>query len=150
MKRRITTADENPTLDMSSLIDVSFLLLIYFIVTSTLDPKESDIGMTLPVPPGGVPLEPMDIDLMRIEVDSQGQILVNEELLDTNPESREVPLLLDRLATYADAARVMDSEPVVIVEADDAAKGQRFVDVLNALAHDKVKITKVTIPGFTE
>ena len=28
--------------------DVSFLLLIYFLVTQTLDPKEADLGMTLP------------------------------------------------------------------------------------------------------
>ena len=46
--RRRPVEEAEPVLDMSSLIDVSFLLLIYFLVTSTLDPKEADLGMKLP------------------------------------------------------------------------------------------------------
>ncbi|MDF1815372.1 MAG: biopolymer transporter ExbD [Verrucomicrobiales bacterium] len=148
-KTTTTTHEENPSLDMSSLIDVSFLLLIYFIVTSTLDPKEADIGMTLPVEKR-IPGEPLIIDTMQIDVNSSGAILVNEEILDADPASREVPFLLDRLRTYAESARLINSEPVVIVAADDAAKGQRFVDVLNALAHRDVAIDKVTISGFID
>ena len=40
------TAD--PELDISSLIDVCFLLLIYFIVTSSVTIRESDLAMSLP------------------------------------------------------------------------------------------------------
>jgi biopolymer transport protein ExbD len=40
--------DAEPGLDISSLIDVCFLLLIYFLVTSTITPRESDLGMALP------------------------------------------------------------------------------------------------------
>jgi hypothetical protein len=36
-----------PALDISSLIDVCFLLLIYFLVTSTITPRETDLGMAL-------------------------------------------------------------------------------------------------------
>jgi biopolymer transport protein ExbD len=39
---------------------------------------------------------------------------------------------------------------MVIIAADDAAKGQRFIDVLNALADEAVGISNVTITGFTE
>jgi hypothetical protein len=39
---------------------------------------------------------------------------------------------------------------MVIIAADDAAKGQRFVDVLNALADKTVNINRVTITGFSE
>ena len=52
MARRVHSqtrgSDEDPELDISSLIDVSFLLLIYFIVTSTLQKRETDLGITLP------------------------------------------------------------------------------------------------------
>lgn len=133
---------------MSSLIDVSFLLLIYFLVTSTLDPKEADLGMTMPTSSGsGAAVE---IDQMTIEVNGTGHIVLNDEVLDTDAESREVPLLLDRLRTYAESARLTDSEPLVIIAANDAAKGQRFIDVLNALADPDVDITNVTITGFTD
>lgn len=146
--RRRAPKEEDPALDMSSLIDVSFLLLIYFLVTSTLDPKEADLGMTMPTSSGkGAAVE---IDQMTIEVNSTGHIVLNDEVLDTDAESRKVPLLLDRLRTYAESARLTDSKPMVIIAADDAAKGQRFIDVLNALADPKVDIQNVTISGFTE
>ena len=134
---------------MSSLIDVSFLLLIYFLVTSTLEPKEADLGITMPTSQSEGSAKP-EIDQMTVEVNSSGHIVLNDEVLDTDPEVREVPLLLDRLKTYAESARLTDSKPMVIIAADDAAKGQRFVDVLNALADKSVGINNVTITGFKE
>ena len=40
--------DDEPGLDISSLIDVCFLLLIYFLVTTTIQPREQDLRMSLP------------------------------------------------------------------------------------------------------
>lgn len=147
-KRNRAPKEEDPALDMSSLIDVSFLLLIYFLVTSTLDPKEADLGMTMPTSQSGS--SDVEIDQMTVEVNNLGHIVLNEEVLDTDPELRDVPLLLDRLKTYAESARLTDSKPMVIIAADDAAKGQRFIDVLNALADPDVGIKNVTISGFKE
>lgn len=147
-KRNKAPKEEDPALDMSSLIDVSFLLLIYFLVTSTLDPKEADLGMTMPTSQSGS--SNVEIDQMTVEVNNVGHIVLNEEVLDTDPDTREVPLLLDRLKTYAESARLTDSKPMVIIAADDAAKGQRFIDVLNALADEEVGIKNVTISGFAE
>ena len=149
MARRQVETEKDPELDMSSLIDVSFLLLIYFIVTSTLDPKEADLGMTMPTS-SGKGGEPVEIDQMTIDVNASGHVVVNEEVLDTDPEVRAVPLLLDRLKTYRQSADLSESEPMVIIAADDASKGQRFIDVLNALADPEVHISKVTITGFAD
>ncbi len=129
------------------MIDVSFLLLIYFIVTSTLDPKEADLGMRLPGIPTGCGM-PVTVDSMTIQLNSLGHISIFDEVLDTDPNNREVPGLLDRLATYAQSARLTHSKPLVMIEADDNAKSQRFVDVLNALAHETVGIHNVTLVGF--
>lgn len=149
MAKRTIPEEKDPELDMSSLIDVSFLLLIYFLVTSTLEPKEADLGMTMPTNNSSGSAE-VEIDQMTVEVNSEGHIVLNDEILDTDASVREVPMLLDRLKTYAESAKLTDSKPMVIIAADDAAKGQRFIDVLNALAHEKVKIDNVTITGFTE
>ena len=147
MKRTKVSSDA-PKLDMSSLVDVSFLLLIYFLVTSTLDPKESDLKMTVPTTEGKT--TPVDIDSMQIDVKSDGSITLNHEILDSDTNNRECPLLLDRMITYRDSARLTDSKPLVVISAHDDAKGQRFVDVLNVLAHDDVAISDVTIVGFRE
>tara|TARA_R110000850_G_scaffold17330_3_gene53484 strand:+ start:3149 stop:3604 length:456 start_codon:yes stop_codon:yes gene_type:complete len=147
--RRKAPKEEDPTLDMSSLIDVSFLLLIYFLVTSTLDPKEADLGMTMPTSTSSGAAD-VEIDQMTVEVNGSGHIVLNEEVLDTDADNRDVPQLLDRLKTYAESARLTDSKPMIIIAADDAAKGQRFIDVLNALADKEVDIRNVTISGFQE
>ena len=49
-KKLETVEDEDPTLDISSLIDVCFLLLIYFIVaTSLIQERKLDMSMPGPV-----------------------------------------------------------------------------------------------------
>ena len=132
------------------MIDVSFLLLIYFLVTSTLEPTEADLAMTMPSTQTSTSSTKIEIDQMTVEVNGAGHIVLNGEVLDTDASTREVPLLLDRLKTYAESAKLTDSKPMVIIAADDAAKSQRFIDVLNALADKSVNIRNVTITGFKE
>lgn len=139
--------DDEPKLDMSSMIDVSFLLLIYFLVTQTLDPKEADLGMTLPTTDSSASSE-VEIDQMTITVNAAGSIVVDDQTLDEDVNNRTLPLLDEKLKQYKDAADLTGSQPVVVVAADDQSSGQRFVDVLNALA--KVEIHNVTITGFSE
>lgn len=149
MARRKNATDPDPVLDMSPMIDVSFLLLIYFLVTSTLEPTEADLAMTMPSTQSRSSPQ-VEIDQMKVEVNSAGHIVLNGEVLDTDAETRDVPLLLDRLKTYAESAKLTESKPMVIIAADDAAKSQRFIDVLNALADQSVNIRNVTITGFKE
>ncbi|MFK5923749.1 MAG: biopolymer transporter ExbD [Verrucomicrobiota bacterium] len=139
--------EEEPGLDMSSMIDVSFLLLIYFLVTQTLDPKETDLGMTLPTTDSSSASE-VEIDQMTITVNAAGAIVVDDKTLDEDVNNRTLVNLDEKLKQYKDAADLTGSQPVVVVAADDAAVGQRFIDVLNALA--KVKIHNVTITGFSD
>jgi len=139
--------EPDPGLNMSAMIDISFLLLIYFVATSTLQPKETDLGMTLPTSQSTGAAK-VEIDQMSISLNGQGAVLVNDEMLDTDTSTRRLPMLRDRLRQYKAAADLSDSTPVVILSADDQAKGQRFVDVLNTLAD--VGISSVTLAGFQE
>lgn len=63
---------EEPSLDISSLIDVSFLLLIYFLVTSTLEPRESDLSMELPTDTGKA--SNIKIDPLKVRVTVLGDL----------------------------------------------------------------------------
>lgn len=138
---------EDPGLDMSSLIDVSFLLLIYFVATSTLKPKEAELGMTLPTTESSA--SQVEIDQMTIHLRADHVVVVNEEVVDTEPQGKERNLvgLKQRLADYKGAADAINSTAVVILSAEDEAKGQPFVDVLNTLA--SVGIKNVTLSGFS-
>lgn len=138
------------SLDISSLSDVGFLLLIYFLVTSTLDPREGDLSLTMP-PPGAVSsFDSFVVDVPRITVDSAGIVSFEEEVLDRDPNRRELTLLDDRLSDFVEAFRVVsrDREPAVEVEVDDTVPGQRFVDVMNCLAG--AGVTDIQLVGFTD
>ena len=139
--------EDEPVLEPAPLIDVSFLLLIYFLVTSTLEKREADLGLTLPTQIPDAPSN-VEIDQMMIQIDAQGSVIVNEEVLDADLDSRDLPNLLERLRMYKKAADLSDSKPLVVVAADDYSKGQRLVDVLNCLA--EVEIKHVTMTGFSE
>jgi biopolymer transport protein ExbD len=137
--------DPTPELDISSLIDVCFLLLIYFIVTSTIKPRETDLGMALPAA-NPTPAEQPDIEPLFIRIEANGSIFTgigaDQLAMDSDTSVRELPLLLAQLDMYASAARAANATPLVQIHADDDSSQQRVIDVLNALA--AVKINTVT------
>lgn len=143
--------EPDPDLDISSLIDVCFLLLIYFLVTSTITPRETDLGMTLPANTPSSADQPK-IEPMFIRVDASGVIYTGtgpgQQALDTDAGDRNVPLLDTQLQLYASAAASAGSQPLVQVYVDPGAIQQRVVDVLNALAG--AEITSVTFTDLIE
>lgn len=142
--------EKDPELDISSLIDVSFLLLIYFLVTSTLRKDEVDLSIVLPTQ---TPTEnPDPIDPVAISVLADGSVNYDGQQI-SGPRSSgarpdQLPELRTRLKEYKELADSTGNQAVVIVAADDSGKHQRFIDVINALA--SVKIKNVTMTGFRD
>lgn len=150
-KKILTEEASDPELDISSLIDVCFLLLIYFLVTSTISPRETDLGMALPAM-GSSSQDQPKIEPMFIKVDSSGSIFTgadpNQQQLDTDSAQREVPLLASQLDLYASAALSAGNKPLVQIYVEPDASQQRVIDVLNALAG--AGITSVTFTDLYE
>lgn len=129
---------QEPELDISPLIDVAFLLLIYFLVTTTLQKSEADLSLVLP----GVEQEDsreVKIDQMLVAIDPGGVVSVNEEVTDSDPGDRDLPNLTERLSRYAASAEVANTETQVIIDCDEEAVGQRFIDVLNVCSKANIK-----------
>ena len=126
-----------PLLDISSLIDVCFLLLIYFLVTSTITPRENDLDLGLA---SGVPPKDKlpEIDSLVIQVDAAGTIHTGMnagmQTLDSDVSIRALPLLRSQLDLYASAAKASGSIPMVRLNADNESSQQRVIDVLDTLA----------------
>jgi biopolymer transport protein ExbD len=142
--RAQSLGDDEPELNISSLIDICFLLLIYFLVTTTIKARETDTNMELPAqaPSEDVP----EINPLFIRVGSDGIIYLNtgsaQETLDSDPDSRKLPLLASRLESYVGRARIEGNEPLVQIYVEGDAKHQRAIDVLDALRGEG--ISKVT------
>lgn len=115
---------------IAPMIDVVFLMLIYFIVTSTLEKQEADISFQLP----GVAeqSEPLDLpDEQIIEINSEGQVTVNEYAYDSPGVSKLVELtaMLTRFKLASDANKI---EAIVTIAPDDAVRHQIVVRVMDA------------------
>lgn len=136
-KSSVRPAVSEPDLDISSLIDICFLLLIYFLVSMTIVPREQDLGMSLPPESPDLIVQP-PIPPMVIRIDGQGAVYsghgLSERQLDTYADSRDLPLLSGQLSLYRDASRSAGNEARAMLRIDAAARQQRVIDVLNALS----------------
>lgn len=127
-------------MQMGPMIDMVFLLLVFFMVTAKPIKPESDIDIGLP---GTVSQEEtVEIpDEQKIRIEPSGQIVLNDLAVDS-PTSRELPTLLRTLLRFKESAEANRSDPLITIDADDEARHQRIVDVLNVVA--QAGITGVT------
>jgi biopolymer transport protein ExbD len=136
---------EHPQIELqiAPMIDVCFLLLFFYILTSKPVKPEADVSMTLP---GTVAQEQsLDIpDEQRVAIEENGQIVLNDLPLD-RPDSKDLPALLATLKRFKESADANKSEALVTVDVSDRAVHQRVVDVLNACA--QAGIQGVTFAG---
>jgi biopolymer transport protein ExbD len=117
---------------MSSLIDLVFLLLIYFMVTASLVKSEGDLGIKLP----GILQQAVAIDMpdeQIIEVLATGSVLLNGREFGSL-DSHELPDLVNTLSRYRLASGATKSKALVTIWAEDEAKHQRVIDVMNGCA----------------
>lgn len=139
--------DGNPALDISSLIDVCFLLLIYFIVTSTIQPREQDLSLALPGMSSNKADQP-DIEPFLISVDANGAVSTglgaDQVTLDTDVAVRSLPLLDAQLKLYKDGVVASGQQPLVQVYASPDATQQRVIDVLNSLSGQGISAVTFT------
>ena len=138
---------EHPQIELqiAPMIDVCFLLLFFYILTSKPVKQESDMSMTLP---GTISQEQtLDIpDEQRLIIQDNGQIILNDLPLD-EIESHDLPALLSTLKRFKESADANKSEALITLDVADNAVHQRVVDVLNACA--LAGIQGVTFAGDT-
>jgi len=127
-------------MQMGPMIDMVFLLLVFFMVTAKPIKQESDISLGLP---GTVSAEEtVDLpDEQRIRIEDDGRIVLNDATLG-EPNDEKLDALVATLKRFKEAADANKNEALVTLDAADGARHQRIVDVLNACA--RADITGVT------
>ncbi|MFM8807873.1 MAG: ExbD/TolR family protein, partial [Chthoniobacterales bacterium] len=127
-------------MQMGPMIDMVFLLLVFFMVTAKPVKQESDISLGLP---GTVSAEEaVELpDEQRIRVEDDGSIVLNDSVLAA-PNDTELVGLVATLKRFKESADANKADALVTLDAADGTNQQRIVDVLNACA--KADITGVT------
>lgn len=132
MIRRKKKPEEKVTIPIAPMIDCVFLLLIYFMVSSTLQRQEADISFQLP---GTVEQdEPLEMpDEQIIEISGEGQVIVNDYQYDTpvSPRFVELASMLTRFREASDANQV---EARVTISPSDGTAHQTIVRVMDAVS----------------
>lgn len=123
-------------LQIAPLIDVVFLLLIYFMVTSSLVKKEADLSFLLPAKVETTEIVSLPIEVI-IEVTELGDILMEGMVFGQG--SQDLKDLIGQLAALREAADSTGSEFIVNIMPSDRALHGRIVNVMDACAAAKVK-----------
>ncbi len=135
-------------MQMGPMIDMVFLLLVFFMVTAKPVKPEADVGMSLP---GTVSQEEsVDIpDEQQIEITAEGSVVLNDLRL-AEPGDKEMPQLFATLKRFKEAAKANRSEALVTIAAADQSIHQRIVDVLNVCARAEITGVSFSDTGFGE
>ena len=124
---------EEAGVDLTPLIDVVFLLLIFFMVSTTFI-RETQLKIDLPEASGE--LQEIEDDVIEISIDRRGDYAVNEQLLVNNEMATLLRALRERLADRDPSTRV-------IITADARSAHEDVVRAMDAAG--RVGLSRVSI-----
>ena len=118
-------------LQIAPMLDVMFVLLLFFMVMAGKQVKEAELGVQVP---GASHASSTAKTPVTIRVGPEGVVTFNDSPVDGR-EDHEMPKLRGRLKALIDAS----ADQSVIIRPNDKAPYQRVIDVLNACASERVK-----------
>ena len=133
----------NPTMPIAPMIDCVFLLLIYFMISATLERQEADISFHLP----GVieQNEPLDMpDEQIIEILGNGQVIVNDYAYDA-PDALYLDELATMLSRFKEASDANKVVAIITIAPMEVVQHQIIVKVMDACARADISHVNFSI-----
>ncbi|MBA4339755.1 biopolymer transporter ExbD [Hyphomonas sp.] len=131
MRGRGTRQAESAEIDLTPMLDVVFILLIFFIVTSTFA-REEAIGLEPPPPPAPDQLNQPQVPAILIYVDESNLITVNGRLADISSVRANIERVI---AETPNSSVIIQAHPKaksgVIVKIRDEAYNAGFRERVN-------------------
>ena len=132
-RRKRLSAVANLGFQIAPMVDVVFVILIFFMVMAGSIRTEKFLNTSLPG--DGSPTLPLDEIAIRIADD--GQVYLNDDPLDS-PDSKTLTELAGNLKQLRQSGVAASSDVVVTIYADEAARYERVVDTLDALSFAQI------------
>jgi len=128
---------EEPDVNLTPLIDVVFLLLIFFMVSTTFT-REAEL--TIDLPEASAKAVPKKEQVLEITINAQGEYFVNQQrVVNTSAET------LKRALKQAVGAR---KDPPLVISADGKAPHQSVITAMDAARQlGIVRLTFATTPA---
>ncbi len=138
--KRKQSSEVNLGFQIAPMIDVVFVIMLYFMVMAGAVQVENAHNTKLPgnTPPEN---EVAMLDEIAVRIDDEGQVYLNDDPLDS-PTVKALPELMGNLISLREASEAAKSKVLVTIYADELAPYERVVDVLDTLS--QAKLTDVT------
>ncbi|MCH7495399.1 MAG: biopolymer transporter ExbD [Candidatus Marinimicrobia bacterium] len=131
LEKRKKRPAEIPT---SSMADIAFLLLIFFLVTTTID---MDKGLTLVLPAPGEEKEIPKENISNLLINAAGNVMLDEEFIPLTQIARTVKI------------KILNNKNLIIsVKTDRETDYQVFVSVLDQLKMANATRISIAEPEF--
>jgi biopolymer transport protein ExbD len=122
---------ERPMMPIAPMIDCVFLMLVYFMTTSSLERSEADLECPLsgPALSAAMPLEA--VDEQWIHVDPGGSASWNGSVYAL-ADGADKAVLQSRLEAFKTASLAAGGKPRLVIEPEDGTMHQMVVHILDA------------------
>ncbi len=142
MRLKQNSSDGNVGFQIAPMIDVVFVIMLFFMVMAGAVKVEKELNTTLP---GSAETSSSTDypDEQIITIAENGQVALNDEELDA-PNDPNMPQLMGTLMRLKQSSDASKSLLTVTIASEPKAKYGREIDVLNALAAAKVDNVTVT------
>jgi biopolymer transport protein ExbD len=122
---------------IAPMIDVVFVIMLFFMVMAGAVKVENELNTTLPGSTESSSATDF-VDEIIISISENGEVMLNDEPFDS-PESRDLPRLRDTLMRLKQNADNAKTPAVVTIVSEPNAKYSRTIDVLDILAVAKIE-----------
>ncbi|AIG02326.1 transport energizing protein, ExbD/TolR family [Pseudomonas fluorescens] len=132
---------ETVDINLASLIDVVFILLLFFVVTTTFT-RETQLRVELPEAVSGSPAEDQPLKQLDITISAEGVFSVNNQLLEKN----DVASVMDALQKESGG----DTQLPLSISADGKTPHQAVITAMDAagkLGFSHLRMTTVEAAG---
>ena len=134
-KRESRVSPEIPT---ASMADIAFLLIVFFLVTTTMN---QDKGLSLHLPPVGETKEVQSKNILNVWINARDQLAFFEN-------DQLTPILFGQLQSEIKARMAENDKLIISVKTERGATYRTFVDVLDELK--MAGATKISIANPEE
>lgn len=132
--KALCSEDDSQGVRIAPLIDIVFLLLIFFLVATTFYEAEKDITIRLAAATEGQERGTVP-DLVTVNITEAGALIVNQRLYT-----------LDQLETHLKDARQRNPNVAAILRCDRRARHADFVGALNVC--ERTGVSRVSVATF--
>ncbi|MEZ5385935.1 MAG: biopolymer transporter ExbD [Prosthecobacter sp.] len=146
-ERKVEAENVNLGFQIAPMIDVVFVIMLFFMVMAGAVKKEMELKSQLPgmAPPSlDAPQEMPDEIIVGVE--EAGYVTLNEEEFDS-PTDKKLPNFTATLMRLKQEADNRNAKVIVTIEAEEQATYERVIDVLNALTVAKIANVTFTVGG---